>query len=102
RVRRSDMVADGKHRQKGRELEMMCVMLVDPSFHAGGWSTTGIIPPPLLINTEPHIQHLKVLSYSCGHVDADSADKIQEQHSSILSAIKRAREEEIHTVPISG
>lgn len=37
------MVADGKRARKG-ELEMMCVMLVDPPLLAGVWSTTGIIP----------------------------------------------------------
>lgn len=53
RVWRSDMVADGKRDRKG-ELEMMCVMLVDPSLLAGVWSTTGIIPPPLSSSTQNH------------------------------------------------
>ncbi len=72
---------------------MMCVMLVDPSLLAGLWSTTGIIPPPFFISTEPHIHHFRELSYSVGHVDAESSDKIPKQHSSVRRAMRSSRME---------
>ena len=80
------MVADGKRDRKG-ELELMRVMLVDPSLPAGSVEYHRDYPPtpPLLINMEPHIHHVEALSYSCGHVGAGSADKTPKQrHTSVL------------------
>lgn len=65
--------------------------LIHPSLQAYGVPQG--LPPPPFINTELHIHHLKVLSYSCGHADAGRADKMLKRHSATLWAVKSSRKE---------